>query len=190
MSKGYLEVTFGPMFSGKTSSLIDKTNRFISVRRRQVKPARILIINHAGDIRPTETTDGLTPHVERKITDSESKTAIKVNSLSGIDVEPYDYIVVDECQFFGDLVVNVMGWLTKGKHVHCCGLVADSERCIFGDLYELIPRADHVEQLKAFCYICGDKFLNAPFTKCIKVKSDQVLVGAEDQYAPVCGEHF
>ena len=186
---GYLEVTFGPMFSGKTTALIDKVNRFISVRKIQSKSAKVLIINYVEDTRATETEDGLTPHIERKIMDCD-KTVMKVNNLTDVDVEPYDYIVVDECQFFDDLVVNVMTWLTKKKHIHCSGLLADSERRIFGDLYELIPRADHVEQLKAFCTICGDKILNAPFTKCMTYKTDQTLIGGSGDYIPVCGKHF
>ena len=186
---GYLEITFGPMFSGKTTALIDKANRFISVRKLQDKSAKILIVNFIGDNRDTETEDGLTPHTERKIA-SGDKTTVKVASLSEVNIEPYDYIVVDECQFFNDLVINVMKWLSSNKHIHCTGLVADSNRCIFGDLYELIPRADHVEQLKAFCAICGDKFLNAPFTKCLTDKKEQELIGGGGTYIPVCGRHF
>ena len=186
---GYLEVTFGPMFSGKTTSLIDKVNRFISVRKIQNKSAKVLIINFIGDNRSTETEDGLTPHVERKIVDGD-KTVMKVGNLTDVNVEPYDYIVIDECQFFNDLVENVMTWLSMKKHIHCSGLIADSDRCIFGDLYELIPRADHVEQLKAFCAICGDKILNAPFTKCITEKENQTLIGGKGNYIPVCGKHF
>ena len=186
---GYLEVTFGPMFSGKTTALIDKVNRFISVRKIQNKSAKVLIINFIGDNRTTETEDGLTPHVERKIVDGD-KTVVKVGNLTDVNIEPYDYIVIDECQFFNDLVVNVMNWLTMKKHIHCSGLIADSDRYIFGDLYELIPRADHVEQLKAFCTICGDKILNAPFTKCITKKENQTLIGGKGDYIPVCGKHF
>ena len=186
---GYLEITFGPMFSGKTTSLIDKVNRFMSVRKHQGKSARVLIINYVEDVRSTENKDGLTPHFP-KLTIDGDKTIIKTKYLGDISVHEYDYIVVDESQFFLDLVGSVFLWLTYGKHVHCTGLIADSNRNKFGDLIKLMPRADHIEQLKAFCSICGDKILNAPFTKCIKKKKDQVLIGGSEEYIPVCGKHY
>jgi len=186
---GYLEITFGPMFSGKTTSIIDKANRFISLRTLQSRPSRILIINYSEDNRKTITKDGLTPHVPRTIIHNKNSSCIKVTTLSSIDISAYDYIVVDESQFFTDLVESVLGWLVQGKHVHCAGLVADSNRRIFGNLCQLIPRADEVEQLKAFCSMCGDKILNAPFTRCLKDKSHQKLIG-DDIYSAVCGVHW
>lgn len=186
---GYLEITFGPMFSGKTTSLIDKANRFISIRKSQNKSARVLIINYIGDVRITLNENGLTPHVKRTIQLGNS-TNIRVKSLNSVNVSEFDYIVVDECQFFTDLKETVLSWLTEDKHVHCSGLVADYKRDIFGQLCELIPRADTVEQLKAFCCICGDKILNAPFTKRIIDDTDIVKIGGKKLYMPVCGTHF
>ena len=186
---GYLEITFGPMFSGKTTSLIDKVNRFSSIRKHQGKTSKVLIINYIDDVRDTETEDGLTPHGS-KGTIIGDKTTIKTRFLGNIDINDYDYIVVDESQFFVDLVGSVLLWLTYGKHIHCTGLIADSNRNTFGDLIKLMPRADHIEQLKAFCSICGDKILNASFTKCITKKNEQVLIGGKGQYIPVCGKHY
>ena len=186
---GYLEITFGPMFSGKTTSLIDKVNRFISIRKHQGKSAKVLILNYIEDVRETETKDGLTPHCS-KLTIEGDKTTIKTRYLGIVNVDEYDYIVVDESQFFIDLIGTVLLWLNCGKHVHCTGLIADSNRNKFGDLVKLMPRADHIEQLKAFCSICGDKILNASFTKCIKEKEKQVMIGGTQDYIPVCGKHY
>lgn len=186
---GYLEITFGPMFSGKTTALIDKVNRFISTRRQQGKSANVLIINYIGDNRETKTTDGLTPHDPKYIIEGD-KTVIRTRHIGDIDVNGYDYIAIDESQFFVDLVGTVLLWVGIGKHVHCSGLIADSERCIFGSMVKLMPRADHVEQLKAFCTVCGDKILNAPFTKSIEQKVKQVDIGGGQKYMSVCGKHY
>lgn len=186
---GYLEVTFGPMFSGKTTSLIDKANRFIAIRQSQGKTAKILIINYIGDNRSTININGLTPHTARVI-EGANNTNIRVKSLKTVDIANFDYIVVDECQFFDDLEETVLKWLCLDKHIHCSGLVADYKRNNFGQLCCLIPRADSVEQLKAFCYICGDKILNAPFTKRIIDDSSIVKIGGKESYLPVCGNHF
>jgi thymidine kinase len=186
---GYLEITFGPMFSGKTTCLIDKANRFISIRHSQNKRAKILIINYIDDNRTTLNINGLTPHTSRTI-DTTNSTNVRVNSLKTIDISEFDYVVVDECQFFDDLEEVILKWLLLDKHIHCSGLVADYKRNNFGQLCRLIPRADTVTQLKAFCYICGDKILNAPFTKKIAEDTNIVKIGGKESYLPVCGAHF
>ena len=191
---GYLDITFGPMFSGKTTALVDRANRFASVRKQQGRQTNILIINHTGDTRKNQTEDGLTPH-SFKVIKHGNKTTVKTDSLFSI---PYhtiissDYIAIDECQFFEDLDTAVLDWVKLDKHIHCSGLVADSERKTFGKLIYLIPRADNVEQLKAFCTKCGDITLNenAPFTKSRIEKEDQTFIGAEESYIPVCGRHY
>ena len=186
---GYLEVTFGPMFSGKTTSLIDKANRFIAIRQSQGKTAKVLIVNYIDDNRSTLNVNGLTPHSKRTI-EPEYSTTIRTKTLKTVDITNFDYIVVDESQFFEDLEETVLEWLCLDKHIHCSGLVADYNRNIFGQLCLLIPRADTVEQLKAFCYICGDKILNAPFTKRIAPGGEVVKIGGKESYLPVCGNHF
>ena len=186
---GYLEITFGPMFSGKTTSLIDKANRFIAIRESRGIMTKVLIINYIDDNRETLNVNGLTPHAKRTIQPCNS-TNVRTNSLKQLNVSDFDYIVVDECQFFDDLRDAIMEWLSLDKHIHCCGLVADSNRDNFGQLCTLIPRADTVEQLKAFCYVCGDKVLNAPFTKRMVKGGDVVKIGGKETYLPVCGNHF
>jgi len=47
-----------------------------------------------------------------------------------------------------------------------------------------------VRSAKGTLTIGGDKILNAPFTKCIKKKKEQVLIGGNEEYIPVCGKHY
>ena len=179
---GYLDITFGPMFSGKTSNLIDKVNSYIDKSKQQGKNIKTLVINHSSDDRDV----GLSPHTKREV-----KTPVfKALILSEIKVDLYDYIAIDESQFFPDLKLVVESWLKLGKHVHCTGLIANSERHVFGQLSSLFVIADNITQLKAFCYICGDKTPNASFTISIAPKKDNILVGAQEYYRPVCGSHY
>lgn len=181
---GYLEITFGPMFSGKTSRLIDKMNKYIDMNGQKGDIVDTIVINHISDNRG----EGLTPHTQKTV----KSKVVKCEKLSDIDVNDYDYIAIDESQFFPDLFTVVNKWLKKGKYIHCSGLVADSDRQKFGQLSSLIYRADDIVQLKAFCSVCGDKIENAPFTKLIKrkQKNGQILVGSSDYYRPVCGDHY
>lgn len=190
---GYLEITFGPMFSGKTTNLIDKANRYIAVRKQRGENPSVVIVNHVHDDRESKSGDVLTPHSDTRLTTSDNITFIKTKYLQDISLDVIrnaDYIAVDEGQFFMDLYAGVVTWLRMDKHVHCSGLIADSKRAPFGFITTLMAIADDIEQLKAFCSICGDKVLNAPFTKCSKEKLGQVLVGGTNEYYPVCGKHY
>jgi len=190
---GYLEVTIGPMFSGKTTNLIDKANRYVAVRKQRGENVSVVIINHTSDERISKSGDALTPHSNARITHTDNISFIKTKYLQDVSldiIEKADYIAIDEGQFFMDLYAGVATWLRMGKHVHCSGLIADSNRFPFGFITTIMAIADDIEHLKAFCSICGDKVLNAPFTKCSKEKSGQVLVGGSEEYYPVCGKHF
>jgi thymidine kinase len=179
---GYLDITFGPMFSGKTNNLIDKVNSYIDKSKQQGKNNKTLVINHSSDDRDV----GLSPHTKREV-----KTLVfKASLLSEINVDLYNYIAIDEAQFFPDLKYTVEHWLKLGKRIHCVGLIANTERQVFGQLSSLFVIADNITQLKAFCYVCGDKTPNASFTISIVPKKDGILVGAQEYYRPVCGNHY
>ena len=185
---GYLEITYGPMFSGKTTSLVDNTSRYISINKRKKIPFKVGVISNTIDDRDTVNKDGLSPHTNKTIVGE--KTVFRTKNLKSIDVDGYDYLVIDESQFFPDLVTMVKKWVGEGKHVHCYGLISDANKERFGDMIELFPMADSVFQLKAYCIYCNEKYANAPFTASIKEKKSQIEVGGEEDYIPVCGKHY
>ena len=193
MSTPYLEITFGPMFSGKTTNLIHKIHTYLDICSSKGKKKKGVVINYSKDNREISKCGNLTTHSSsKKEFNSEIKT-IDTSHLNHIDLytlQDFDYISIDEAQFYSDLKQFVVKLLEMKKHVHVSGLVADSEKNKFGNIIDLIPMADHVEQLKAYCVKCEDHYQNAPFTKCTKVKDNQVMIGANDSYQPVCGLHY
>jgi thymidine kinase len=60
-----------------------------------------------------------------------------------------------------------------------------------GDITKIIPLADEVIKLNAYCVYCKNGTL-ANFTKReYNLKnSDQILVGSNDLYSPCCRYHF
>lgn len=193
---GFLDITFGPMFSGKTTSLLEKINNYITYTNIKKLENKILIINSFMDTRKSEGFD-LSTHMsslKRKLTSSNVKS-IKVKKLCDIDADyliQFKYIAIDEAQFFEDLEPFVRFWLKKDKYIHCSGLVADSDKNNFGCLYKLFCLADNIEQLKAYCVHCNSYIKNAVFTKWInsKNKKSPVEIGGSDNYIPVCGNHY
>ena len=88
---GYLEIFIGPMFSGKTSKLIDlyKQYSFCNIP--------LAVINHSSDTRYDNTM--LSTHDKVMIPCLQTETLTRVtNEMDNIDV-----ILINEGQFFDDL---------------------------------------------------------------------------------------
>ena len=82
------DIIIGPMFSGKSTELYRRINRFHSIGKR------VLIVNHQNDTR----TAGISTH------DGREYSAIKCSHLMNLkDIHSYDVIGIDEAQFFSDL---------------------------------------------------------------------------------------
>jgi len=184
---GHLSLLMGCMFAQKTTELIRRIRRYRSIG------FNVLVINYIADNRYDSqgSSQKIVTH------DKESFDAIKISSLAEIDNTirntPYQVIVIDEGQFFPDLFKYVTAWVdSMNIHLVVGGLSADSERRPFGDMLRLIPHADEFLQLTALCSVCRDGTL-AQFSKFLgnQVKQEnQVAVGGQNEYIPVCRRHF
>ena len=195
---GFLEVTFGCMYSGKSQTLLNAINNYLIFNQvhKNYQP-KILIINSKKDTRnQLKQINNLTTHNKYKTYEFPNTVeSIKILKLSSIDedeIKKYDYLAIDEAQFFEDLKIFVDKCLSLNKYVHCSGLLADSEKNTFGQLYLLIPYADEVTQLKAFCKECKNWYKTAVFTKWVgeKEKNIQTDIGSVGKYISVCGKHY
>ena len=190
-----LEVTFGSMFSGKTTFLIEKMNKIITVKNsnNETVAYKGLLINSLKDSRK-KSAFNVSTHSNLKLSPNPNITVANLTRLDELDSDYicyFDYIAIDESQFFDDLVETVKLWLTYTKHIHCSGLVADTNKNKFGYLVDLIPFADHVEQKKAICVKCVNGFNKGVFTKKKNESNEElILVSGKEDYYPVCGEHY
>lgn len=168
----------GPMFAGKSSSLLAYE------RRLQIAKKQYLLINHSFDKR--YDTEG-------KITTDDGNKATKGISVSTIgeirdeEIQTYDAIIVDECQFFDDLPDCAERWSNRGQLVVCAGLSGDYRREPFVNMSRLVAKADKIVHLTATCERCGE---DAPFTKRISNESEVNVVGGIDKYVPRCHKCF
>lgn len=168
----YLEVIIGPMFSGKTSKLLDiyKICQFCDIS--------VLIINHSLDNR--FTNNNLSSH------DNKKAPCIFTNNLlnSGINFSNIDVILINEGQFFNDLYLFVEEYLKHNKQIYVCGLDGDFEKKKFGHILDIIPLSDKVTKLTSLCSICKDG-TKAIFSKRLTSEKEQTIIGIEN-YIPVC----
>lgn len=181
---GELQLILGCMYSGKSSCLINKLLSYKSINKK------VYFINSVLDTRNTEGV--IQTHNETFI------TAFKTDKLENVCV-PYNINVIgiDEAQFFPDLVQFVDKHLKMGMTLIVAGLDGDYRQNTFGDILSLIPKADKYDKLYAFCKLCNDG-THAPFTKRIIASSDhtsdqlsdQIMIGAENEYIAVCRFHL
>ena len=168
----YLELIIGPMFSGKTSRLVDiyKQCQFCNIP--------VSVVNHSIDTRYHDTM--LSTHDKVMI------PCIKTNCISDIldKLTNSQVIIINEGQFFDDLYTTVVSLLSQGKKIYVGGLDGDFERKKFGQILDLIPMCDKVTKLTSLCSICKN---GSPgiFSKRLTQETEQTIVGS-DIYIPVC----
>ena len=179
-----LHLILGPMFAGKTTTIINKASEISNI----INKDEILIINHSSDIRYSENTF-ITSHDNIKI------QCIAMSSLSNIfdtenNISKIKYIFINEGQFFPDLFDIIKDLLFNYKiKIYICGLDGDYKQEPFPNckLLDLIPLSSSVIKLNAICSYCKNK---APFTKRIINSTNIVLIGGAESYQPVCIVHL
>ena len=170
--KGYIKAVFGPMFSGKTTFLIEHINEN-KASARVFKPtidnrySNQHIVSHnkhqvlAQCVSSSEQIKELTPQVE-------------------------SHLYIDEIQFFDKSIVDVCNELKNNGHqIVVAGLDMDSEQKEFATSNKIKEIADEVINLQGKCNACGAP---ASFTFCKEEKTDQVAVGGPELYECRCSK--
>ena len=176
-----LELIIGCMFSGKSSELIRRLKRFKAINKN------VLVINSAKDTRATESV--------LKTHDNVTFDCIKTDSLADVVTTPEyiaaDVIGVDEAQFFNNLISFAEYSMANDKHLIVAGLDGDYQQHFFGEILCLVPLANTIDKLSAYCMECKDGTL-AHFTKRTlnSTNHHQEMVGAGDIYMAVCRKHI
>ena len=171
---GYLEVILGPMFSGKTTRILELYRQY-----NHIVPT--FVINHSTDNRYGETT-----HVFTHNKDSIPCTSVsKLAEFNFQEKSKQCVILINEGQFFEDLTEYVDKWVNEYKaSVYVCGLDGDFQQKKIGSILDIVPIADSITKLTSVCKICNG-MNKAIFTHRITQETQQVVIGSEN-YIPVC----
>ncbi len=179
---GTLTVVYGPMFSGKTSLLINVCAQDGSVVA--FKPTidtrysdQAVLVSHNRVEVPAELIAADKPEV--------ILTILKKKKYAKIS-----HVVIDEVNFFAQSLVEVVETLIqRGIHVTVGGLMLDSEQQDFGPTRALANKADIVTRLFSRCDKPGCT-RPAEFSYARKIKKEQIVVGATDLYGAACDDHY
>jgi len=190
-SAGYLELILGPMFSGKSSRIVEiyKQCEFCNIS--------VAVINHTIDNRyddellsthdkvkiPCMKTERLMDLWNESI-DLEDELTNIPQVQQKIKVATSKVILINEEKFFPDLEDFVRLLLNNGKKIYICGLDGDFERKKFGNILDLIPLCDKVTKLTSLCSLCKNGTPGI-FSMRLTNETDQTVVGS-DNYIPVC----
>lgn len=119
-----LQIFFGSMMSNKTTTLLHQLTIAVDVG------CRVLYINHSNDTRcgsgggngdgsnKCEGKDNVSTHSSGFHGISSKIKTIKCNMLTGLKVDDYDVIGIDEGQFFQEMIRDVV-------HIQPSGIVED-----------------------------------------------------------------
>lgn len=191
---GYLELWTGPMYSGKTSKILELYKQFTFCGISNC------VINYEEDNRYQDSETHLSSHDQIRIPCIRSKTMAEIADIvsvgeakSGKYLDKFlasKVILINEGQFFPDIVEWVRTAVdVYNKKVYICGLDGDFERKSFtGNWLDLTRYCDKIYKLHSFCNKCKKK----PAIFSHRLNQDNTLqkvIGA-DMYIPLCRKCF
>lgn len=182
MHHGKVTVLTGPMYSGKSTRLLEKVRRYDLGRRR------FMLIKPATDNR--YAISHVVSHDQRSYPCDVVDPTLSFLPLIADDVEA---VFIDEAQFFGDsLHGDVSALAARGTDVVLAGLDLDFRGQPFPVMIPLIFSAEQVVKLSAICDICGadasrsQRVVDGRPILC----GDTVAVGGVESYEARCRACF
>jgi thymidine kinase len=183
MKNGTLKVYAGPMYAGKTTSLIGELTIALDNNRKPlvIKP----IIDSRYGINDIVSHDGvsLSNLTGVPVLRLPSDEVPSLEQIDGVDI-----LFFDEAQFFHNIGNAIDGYLEMGIDAVAVGLDMDSNGRPFGSMPALLAKANKVIKLSATCSVCGDTATRT-YRKPGSIR-DQVLIGGSETYEPRCLIHW
>ncbi|MAH82908.1 MAG: thymidine kinase [Flavobacteriaceae bacterium] len=173
---GSIEVICGSMFSGKTEKLIQRVKKARAIGMK-VKVFKPLIDNRYSNISVVSHNDN-----KLKATIVKSPEEIKKYSTG------YNFIAIDEAQFFDNGIIEVCNTLAnKGTKIIIAGLDMDYKGNPFGPMPYLMSISEYVTKLHATCSRTGNL---AQFTYRKNKNDNLIVIGEKDQYEALSRNAF
>jgi thymidine kinase len=170
--RGWIEVICGSMFSGKTEELIRR------LKRARIANLSVEIFKPSMDIRFHEKN--IVSHDENAILSIPVGHSTEILPLA----RSVDVVGIDEAQFFDNQLPETCDQLaSRGTRVIVAGLDMDFNAKPFGQMPNLLAKADYITKLHAICVKCGN-IANYSYRK--NSIDTQVLLGEKDLYEPRC----
>jgi thymidine kinase len=167
-----MRVICGPMFSGKTKTLIRVIKEYKDAGQK------VFVFKPKFDDRYSDDT----------IVSHDKDVTQAFNVSRPVEILDYhlnaDVIAIDEIQFFDDSIVEVCNKLAQeGKTVLAAGLDLDYKAQPFGPMPKVLAMADEIIKLNSICTFCSGP---ARFSHRISDEHATIVLGEKDKYVPLC----
>ena len=172
--EGKIELIIGPMFSGKSTRLIEQMRKYV------YKAKKTIMVKFYADQRYSEKSEVVTHDLIKY-----DSINCKLLRSSFETLKQYDVIGIDEGQFFADLVEVCEELALMGKIILIAALNGDFRMEPFPVIQRIIAKSDKIKLLKAYCFNCHK---DAKFSLRIVQSNETVLIGAGEAYKPACRE--
>lgn len=170
--KGTFNLILGSMWSGKTSELVRRYQRYSIVGKK------CLMIKYKNDIRYNESM--VVTHDKIKVEALACEYLYEADDI----IKNFDIVCIDEVQFYKDAHIFIDKWANMGKIVEACGLTGTFNRTPFPIISKLVPLAENLTFLKAVCRETGN---DAVFTHIHINPSEYIHVNASENELELIG---
>jgi thymidine kinase len=178
MAKLYFR--YGTMDSAKTMNLLAVAHNYRQQGKNVVLLKPRLDDRFGGGV--IASRSGLEKKVDLLLDDD---SVLDTNMFTGLDC-----ILVDEAQFLSPKLVEQLRALTRTHNVPviCYGLRTDFRTRLFPGARRLFELADSIEEVKVTCQYCNRKAIfNMRLIDGVATeRGEQVQIGGNESYAPVC----
>lgn len=167
-----LTVIVGPMFSGKTTEMLRRLERY------SLAGKRVMLL------RPQTDTRQFLVHSKRQF-EGKSIWVKDLKDLMGLAAD-YEVVGIDEGQMLPELVPYVTELSLRGKDLIIAALNMTSEGKPFTQVSLAMNYADELVKLTAVCMVCGSEHAIMSYYKGVQAKTGEILVGGAELYEARC----
>ena len=175
-----LELILGPMYSGKTSYII---NIYKNIRNNNKD-----FMCYKPKIDNRYSNNEIVSHDSIKIPCISTESLLE--DLKNKNLNNYKNILIDEGQFYKDLLEGINYLITKkyNGNIYISGLNGDFKKNKIGNILDLIPKANNVIFLRGICNICKNN--KSSFSLKTSYGKNQIEIGGSEMYKGVCGNCY
>jgi thymidine kinase len=178
---GKLTVITGPMYSGKTTELLNFAEIY------EIGKKKTLIFKPAIDTR--YSAEDVVTHKFHKMPARVVKDSTELFEYYNSLIKKPDAVFVDEVHFFDVELVDIAKKITlDGVDVYCAGLDMSYLWEPFETTAKLMALADDIIKKKAVCEVCGE--YKATLSYKLKSNGGVFDVGGKDKYIAVCKDCY
>ncbi|KAJ3451828.1 thymidine kinase cytosolic [Anaeramoeba flamelloides] len=173
--QGSVQLILGPVFSGKTSELIRRINRYSFASKK------CLIVKYSETSETTKKTFQTHNGYPYK--------ALATDTLERVakQVDKFEVVGIDDGQFFPAIADFAEGLANQGKEVVIAALDGTFERKPFECVTRLIPRCENLVKLCSVCMVC---YKDGSFSKRLTKERQTKLLGGTEKYLSVCRKEY